>query len=351
MTTPQSHRLPHWEFWPSWLFYTPVAVCYTLLSARYGSATLPTCANPGFFTGGLIGESKFTILDALQRTSPSHTARTFLIPSGDDRSDILDRLLASGDLDYPFILKPDIGQRGSGFKVVHQPSDYRAYLFAMPSPAVAQPYVAGPHEAGLFYYRFPGSPRGRLLAITHKIFPHLEGDGRRTLQELILADPRAAVIAPTYLRRLANRLADIPSAGEKIRLVEAGNHAQGCIFQDGMETLWSERLEARVDEISRGVEGFFIGRYDVRYACPEKLRNDGEFTILELNGASSEATSAYDASKSLASCYALLFRQWSLVFQISAANRALGHRPSSAATILCELRRYRSLKSTHPAAD
>jgi hypothetical protein len=193
-----------------------------------------------------------------------------------------------------------------------------------------------------------GQRRKMLRSSLKGLGPDIEG-------KLIAAglDPttRAAVIAPTYLRRLANRLADIPAPGEKIRLVEAGNHAQGCIFQDGMETLWSERLEARVDEISQGVEGFFIGRYDVRYACPEKLRNNGEFTILELNGASSEATSAYDASKSLASCYALLFRQWSLVFQISAANRALGHRPSSAATILCELRRYRSLKSTHPAAD
>ncbi len=351
MTSLRSHRIPHWEFWPSWLFYTPVAACYAFLAARYGSATLPTCANPGFFTGGLIGESKFTILDALQRTSPSHTARTFLIPSGDERSGILDRLVAEGALDFPFILKPDIGQRGSGFKVIHQPSDYRAYLAAMSAPAVAQPYVAGPHEAGLFYYRFPGSPRGSLLAITHKIFPHLEGDGRRNLRDLILADPRAAAIAPTYLRRLANRLAEIPAPGEKIRLVEAGNHMQGCIFQDGMESLWSERLEARVDEISQDIDGFFIGRYDVRYASPEKLRRDGEFTILELNGASSEATSAYDASKSLARCYALLFRQWSLVFKISAANRALGHQSSSAKTILKELRRYRSLQSTHPAAD
>jgi hypothetical protein len=89
----------------------------------------------------------------------------------------------------------------------------------------------------------------------------------------------------------------------------------------------------------------------VRYSCPEKLRNDGEFTILELNGASSEATSAYDAGKSLPESYALLFKQWRLVFAIAAANRRLGHRPASAASIIQEILRYRSLQTTHPPAD
>ncbi len=345
------HRLLQWEFWPSWLFYIPVAAHYALLSARYGSATLPTCANPGFYTGGLIGESKFLILDALQKSSPDFTARTHFVDSGSNRIATLRPWIEQGHLNFPFILKPDIGQRGSGFKVVGSFTDIEDYLATMTAPAVAQPYIPGPHEAGIFYYRFPGDARGRILAITHKVFPYLEGDGRRTLEQLVFDDPRASLIAPTYLGRFHNRKNSIPAAGEKIRLVEAGNHAQGCIFQDGMESLWSETLETRVDEISQGVDGFFIGRYDVRYSCPEKLRRGEEFTILELNGASSEATSAYDAAKSLPESYALLFRQWKLVFAIAAANRRRGHRSSSAATIIKELLRYRSLKSTHPPAD
>lgn len=343
--------LPHWEFWPSWIFYIPVATYYILLSARYGSATLPTCANPGFYTGGLIGESKFSILDALQRTSPAFTAPTYFVPSGPDRLEMLQALLNRGALDFPFILKPDIGQRGSGFKVLRNPNDLENYLTTMHAPAVAQPFVPGPYEAGLFYYRFPNESCGRILAITDKIFPYLEGDGSRTLEQLVLDDPRASIIATTYLRRFHGRKNDIPAPGEKIRLVEAGNHAQGCIFKDGMPTLWTEHLEARVDEISRGVDGFFIGRYDVRYSCPEKLRKGEEFTILELNGASSEATSAYDASKTLTESYELLFRQWRLVFGIAAANRRMGHRSSKALTIVKELLRYRSLKSSHPPAD
>src|SRR6266487_3709324 len=59
-------RWAHWEFWPAWLFYIPVALYYVFLSIRYRNVTLPTAANPGMSTGGFIGESKVEILKQLQ---------------------------------------------------------------------------------------------------------------------------------------------------------------------------------------------------------------------------------------------------------------------------------------------
>jgi len=49
-------------------------------------------------------------------------------------------------------------------------------------------------------------------------------------------------------------------------------------------------MEARFDEISRAIPDFFFGRYDVRYASPEALRNGESFCIVEINGAGAEAT-------------------------------------------------------------
>jgi hypothetical protein len=115
--------------------------------------------------------------------------------------------------------------------------------------------------------------------------------------------------------------------------------------------LWSEQLEARIDEISRSVPGFFIGRYDVRYASQAVLRRGEGFAILELNGAASEATSAYDASRSLLAAYRLLFEQWRLVFAIAAANRRRGHRADSLGRLLGEWREYRRRSTCHPVAD
>jgi hypothetical protein len=157
-------------------------------------------------------------------------------------------------------------------------------------------------------------------------------------------------MAAKYLRRLGGRGSEILPAGESLKLVEAGNHAQGCIFRDGMH-LWSEELERRIDEISQRLRGFFIGRYDIRYSDAAALRSGREFQIIELNGAASEATSIYDARNSLWSAYRTLFRQWELVFTIGAANRRLGSTPTALSLLWRTWRETLALTATYPAAD
>ncbi len=139
-------------------------------------------------------------------------------------------------------------------------------------------------------------------------------------------------------------------AGESLKLVEAGNHAQGCIFRDGAH-LWSEELERRVDEISQRLDGFFIGRYDIRYSSDDDLRAGKNFQIIELNGAASEATNIYDARNSLWSAYRTLFRQWELVFAIGAANRARGCAPDRLAPLWRAWREAARGMATLPMAD
>jgi len=140
------------------------------------------------------------------------------------------------------------------------------------------------------------------------------------------------------------------AAGERLKLVEAGNHCQGCIFRDGMH-LWSAALEARIDQISRQVPGFFIGRYDVRYAEDGDILAGENFKILELNGAASEATSIYDSRNSIFQAYATLFKQWDLVFAIGAANRKLGHQPATVSLLRDEWKKYQQLSACYPMAD
>jgi hypothetical protein len=100
-----------------------------------------------------------------------------------------------------------------------------------------------------------------------------------------------------------------------LKLVESGNHAQGCIFRDGAH-LWSGGLERKIDEISRRLPEFYFGRCDIRYENEDDLRAGKNFKIVELNGASSEATNIYDARNSVRSAYRTLFRQWRFVFEI-----------------------------------
>ena len=345
-------RLMRWEFWPAWLFYIPVGVFYVWLAIRYRGFCVPTSANPGIATGGFIGESKLQILDQLRHTSPEFTAEAFLVDgqTTTDRLLRLHQLCCEHEITLPFILKPDVGQRGSGVKLIRSMLTALEYLQTVDAPVIVQRYVPGPDEAGVFYYRFPDESRGHIFAITEKIFPTITGDGIRSVEELIRADERAALMARIYLRRFASRRGDILAKGEVLKLVETGNHAQGCIFRDGMR-LHTDALERVIDEISQRMPGFYIGRYDIRYDSEEDFKHGRNFQIVELNGATSEATSIYDARNSLLSAYRTLFQQWRLVFAIGVMNRANGHSPCSLTALWCNWRQCSTAALSYPLAD
>lgn len=346
------NRWRHWEFWPAWMFYPPVALYGLWLCVKYRSLTVATAANPGIFSGGFVGESKMETLRALTATSPTFTAEAEIIGGRtiEDRLTSIREICSQRGISYPFVLKPDIGQRGVGVKLIRSEAQALAYLKSTAAPILVQRYVEGPQEIGVFYYRFPSESRGHVFAITEKLFPFIEGDGHSTVAELIWRDPRARFMADKYLARFSGRESEVLAAGEALKLVEAGNHAQGCIFRDGMH-LCTPALVERIDTISQKLDGFHIGRYDIRYSNEEDLRNGTNFQIVELNGAASEATSIYDARNSLFEAYRTLFRQWELVFAIGHTNRRCGYAPTPLSLIWKKWREYSRQSATYPAAD
>lgn len=320
-------RWTRWEFWPAWLFYPPIVAQWLRLSLKHGSLTLPSAANPGIAHGGLIGESKFGMLDQLHGVAPEATAEAFLLPAGapERRQPLLDALLASGRLSFPFVLKPDLGERGKGVRIIRSAEQAAAYLRETDLAMVAQEYAPGPYEAGVWYHRSPNEPHGRIFSLVEKVFPELTGDGVHTVEELIWRDPRARFMAAKYLSRLGSRRGEIPARGEVLPLVQAGNHAQGAIFREGARLITPE-LTARLDAIAHGLEGFHVGRFDLRYTDEAAFRAGRGFKIVELNGAAAEAGSVYDERTRLLDAYRTLFRQWEIVFEIAATNRDSGAR-------------------------
>lgn len=345
-------KMVRWEFWPMHVFYVPVLLKYVTLAIRYRGFGLPMLANPGMHTGGLIGESKFETLAQLGRCHPEFVANTHLVPfhSPEQQLAAVERLVAENALRFPLVFKPDVGQRGAGFKVIHSEEEARAYVKRFPRDLLVQRYVPGPFEVGIFYYRFPNEEKGRIFAITEKVFPFIQGDGRHTLEELIHHDPRASIVAEIYLERFAADRGRTLAAGETIRLVEAGNHCQGAIFLDGRR-LHSAKLEETIDRISRSVPGFFVGRYDLRYTSEESLRAGKGFQIVELNGVSSEATNIYDPANSLWNAYRTLFRQWEIIFAIADQNRNRGLNLTPLSTVWKNWSRYRHEAAAYPASD
>jgi membrane protein DedA with SNARE-associated domain len=348
----QLGRFARWEFWPAWIFYPPVAAYCFWLGLRHRSFALPAIANLNQKNGGIIGESKIGILQELMETAPEATAEAYFVPEGpvNERAARIENLRARHNITAPFVLKPNTAQRGAGFKKVNDLSEIEIYLSRVRTPVVLQRYVAGPKEAGIFYYRFPGEPKGHILGITRKEFPFVTGNGVGTVRELIEADRRACLIAHTYLTRFGEKADRVPAAGERVRLVEAGNHCQGCEFRDGSGLCTIALLEA-FDAISQRLGGFYVGRFDVRYSDDDDLREGKNFQIIELNGAASEATNIYDSHNSLWSAYRTLFRQWRIVYAIGAANQERGFRPPSPYAVWCDWREFATQACEFPLAD
>ncbi len=153
-----------------------------------------------------------------------------------------------------------------------------------------------------------------------------------------------------FTRRFADRLSEVPAKGQRMCLTLAGNHCQGTMFKDG-GALLTPALERAIDGIARQHDGFFFGRFDVRYESEDALREGRGFKIIELNGVTSESTNVYDPSWSLWTAYRTLREQWSLAFRIGAANRASGHRTSSLAELVRAGRAHYRHRQAERVAD
>ncbi len=355
-------RWRRWEFWPPWLFYAPVLVYVLWLALRHRSLSLLTVVNPGIPAGGFVGESKQEILAHLTSSSDSgggavsgidpevaRVAASECLPVGLEAEEGLRRVrgfLDRHELEYPVVLKPDAGQRGSGVVVARGDETVREYFAETRVATLVQEFLTG-EEFGLFYVRFPSQPRGRVISITEKHFPVVVGDGISTLEQLILRDPRAVCLAPMYANANADRLYDVVPAGEDVQLVEIGNHCRGAIFLDGARHLTPE-LEETLDRVSKTFPGFYFGRYDVRVTSARDLAAGRGLRILELNGGTSEATHVYDPSFRLSDAYRVLFEQWRLLFAIAAENRDRGECPVPWTHLLGLLETYRSQARSHP---
>jgi hypothetical protein len=340
-------RLTRWEYWPPWLTYVPVVGYVAMLAVKHRSATVFTAANPAILAGGFIGESKIDILEGLGQ-SHSSVARSEFI---DRRLSIEARIAATlaflerERLSLPIVLKPDQGQRGSGVVVARTREELIRSVARSRVDTILQEYVPG-LEFGVFYYRHPLEARGHILSITEKQLPVVVGDGRRTLEQLILDGDRTRGMARFHLERQAARLHDVPSDGEQVSLGDCGSHCRGATFLDGRAMLTSA-LEDAFDRIGRAYEGFYFGRFDVRVGSVDELQEGRGFKIIELNGVTSEATHIYDPGVGLFEAYRVLFKQWRLAFAIGAVNAARGAKVSSLRELVRLTARYQQESRGH----
>ncbi len=313
---------------PKWLNLIPMLVQWMWLAAKYGSITLPSSANPGITSGGLVGDGKREYFDAMGPVAQAMTADFIAVErcAGLLTSTVLSRMYEAG-LCFPLVAKPDIGWCGYGVRLLGSQDDLKDYIARFPEGEtfLLQRYLPDPGEAGLFYMRDPDVPTGRLIGILLRHYPSVTGNGTDSIADLIARDARLRRMTTSPLHECRYDPRRIPAEGEVVRLSTVASTRVGGAYEDGTAYA-TPALLARVDAIAHDMGEFLVGRFDVRYRTLERLQA-GDFIIMEVNGAGSEAVHAWDPRYSIREAYRIVFAKQRQLFRISAANRRRGRHP------------------------
>ncbi len=311
-------KLTAWEYWPMSIFYIPVYLYWFYLGFRARSILFFTAVNPSIKNGGMIAASKKSILDLIPQQYIPKTALLIAPVNLNQIENTLQKLA----LNYPIILKPDLGERGWKVEKIVSSEEAKKYLEAFNANLQLQEYIDLPFEAGVFYYRFPHEKKGTVSSIVVKELLHVIGDGVSTLEQLIINKPRARIQYSKLLISWKDKFNSIPNLGKKIELQPIGNHNRGTAFLDG-NYLIDEQLNNSFDAISKQIDGFYYGRYDVRCKDAESLKK-GDVKIIELNGAASEPAHIYQSGYPILKAYQSLFHHWKIMYRISIVNHKNG---------------------------
>ncbi len=268
---------------------------------------------------GLIGERKADSLEKL--IGSEFLARFIMLKYTDDlthRIESVHRFMHDLKLSYPIVMKPDFGQRGLDVAVVRGNQEVDAYLQSALGDVIVQEHVEG-EEFGVFYYRKANQSVGNIFSITEKTFPVLVGDGLKNLEQLIMENPRTHYMAQYLLELHQDKLDLVLKQEEAFKVVEIGSHCRGSVFLDGAQNITPELIN-QIDMLSKQLNDFYFGRYDIRATSASELRAGRSFKVLEVNGVTSESTNIYDPKNSVVDAYRILFKQWRLAFEIGQRN-------------------------------
>jgi hypothetical protein len=339
----------YWEFWSAKIFYLPIIFYYIYFCIRYRIHPLGiSYANPCFTFGGLSFDSKYQMLNKFSKHKEFISKTIFISKTEKNLEEILLKMKLAG-LNFPVIAKPDQGQRGSGVKLIRKVFDLEMYIQNYNSDFLLQEYINYPLEYGVFYIR-NASKEGKIVSITRKLLPKVFGDGKSTLADLILKDRRARYLAKVYFKKNKERLGFILSKGDSIQLTHTGNHCQGAIFEDGAMDI-NKETKRKILEICDSTEGFYFGRFDIKFLDKDSLQNGQNFKILEINGAEAEMTHIYDRKNSIFYAYKTLFYQWDTLFAIAKKNKSLGYEGQPIEKMILEYVRYYFLENTNSESD
>jgi hypothetical protein len=308
----------HWEYWPFGIVQLPAIVYYFWLSLRARTFLFFSSSNPGIEMGGMFGESKFQVL---KKIPTALIPKTVLIKLPTTIEIVINEI-SRQEFSLPVIFKPDIGERGYRVRRINSESEIAEYVSTAPYDFLVQELVTLPKEFGVFYARYPDKKKGQLTSIVMKEMLSVTGNGVSTLRELILKKDRALLQWHKLKQKFSPDLDKIIPGGKIVELVSIGNHALGTKFLNGNHLI-NDKMNETFNNISKQIDGFYFGRFDLRCASVEDLES-GSIKIVELNGCGAEPAHIYDPTFKLLSAMIVLVKHWKTIFEIAKQNKNKG---------------------------
>ena len=309
-------KLKHWEFWPTTLVYLPVLFCYPYWTLRSGSLFFFALVNPNMKMGGLYGGSKYDALMGLNKRD----IPTTLLFNPTDSVGLVTATMKDMKLDFPIILKPDLGERGKGVVKVDNLDQLEKCLTMQISPFILQEYIDLPFEAGVFYIHKPSESKGTVTSVVVKGFLKIVGDGESTIEQLAAKDKRAVLIWGSLMKSIVPSCDKILPKGQELTLEPIGNHRRGTAFNDGTHLITDQLIEA-TERMAQSLPNFHYGRFDVRAESEEAFRMGKTMSVMEVNGANAEPAHIYQEGTPLIKGLITLVQYWNTLFSIAMENK------------------------------
>ena len=312
-------KVINWELWPFDLIYAPLGFVWLYYAIKARSLYFFTPTNPTLIFGGFEAGSKMEIYQQLPAGS---YPRTILIKPTHTIVEIK-KELAANELSYPFVAKPDEGMQGVFFRIIESEEELNKYHKIIGVNYIIQTFIDLPMEFSVFYIRYPGQLKGRVTGFVVKDYLHVNGDGKKTLEQLVNEHPIAQHrLAEMKTKHAVNWLV-IPKNGEKFYLSVAGNRSRGARFINLNEEI-DQQLNDVFDELNNHSKSFFYGRYDLKCSSIENLKMGKDIMILEYNGAGAEPNHIYDCGMSFFKALRIISAHWHDMYQIGKINNRMG---------------------------
>ena len=281
--------------------------------------------------GGMLDDKKSAVYKLVH---PRYLPQTIIIKKDDN----IEAKIKEAGLNYPLIVKPDVGFKGFMVRKVDSLTELNGLKASFGQrEMLLQEFVDTAKEYSIMCYKLNRSSTYEISSFVEKILPYIVGDGITTIEDLIINLSNPFLKKEIVLYKFRTCLHDILPKGQKMIIDHVGNYARGSKFYNRSKQI-DEDLTRAMNNFFTGINGLNFGRLDLKADSIDDIKN-GNFKLLEINGAKAEPIHIYDPTMSISSMMKDISFHWRTLFKIVKENQH--HQIPSTAE---GLRSFRSLK-------